>query len=301
MQARLYRLGNGTEIDSAVDLGIAAFTAGDLVGIDATGYRFTVYYKPVGGAVIAKGQWYDTGYSERGYIGMGATSNNSAWWTGPWPAPYNTVTPIDAADVLIAYQPKWNGGIYTRADTASYANSKINLANPGTDDAVDGIAPGWNTNTGWTGDGSAYLNTNRLQTAFTDTILAAHSAGMTLFGSLENLVANTILKIGVTGELDKYANFIPFVNGGVTTINTSGTSGIHRDKIYQDGLPVFTLSTWVPVPMIYTMFILAANDVGNPAFVSSSGNMTAFFWATGDLTGAQIEAVSWAMNLIRAA
>ena len=47
---------------------------------------------------------------------------------------------IAAADCVAAYQPK---------GAASYSASKVNLVNPGTNDAADGNAPGWSTENGW--------------------------------------------------------------------------------------------------------------------------------------------------------
>ena len=55
---------------------------------------------------------------------------------------------ISAANCIAAYQPK---------GVASYAASKINLANPGTynlEDAGDTSVPSWNGATGWNFDGS---------------------------------------------------------------------------------------------------------------------------------------------------
>lgn len=58
---------------------------------------------------------------------------------------------IPAANCIAAYQPK-------RA--ASYAASKVNLANPGTYDATEGVAPSWSSAVGWTFNGSSqYLDT----------------------------------------------------------------------------------------------------------------------------------------------
>lgn len=47
---------------------------------------------------------------------------------------------IDPDDCVAAYQPK---------GAASYAASKVNLANPGTYNAVEGNAPDWDTSYGW--------------------------------------------------------------------------------------------------------------------------------------------------------
>lgn len=52
---------------------------------------------------------------------------------------------------IAAYQPK---------GAVDYTASKVNLANPGTYNATEGVAPTWDTTTGWTGDGaSKYLDT----------------------------------------------------------------------------------------------------------------------------------------------
>lgn len=63
---------------------------------------------------------------------------------------------INPANVVAAYRAK---------GAASYAASKINLANPGTYDCVDGVAyPSWAAATGWTfvTASSQYLNTGIL-------------------------------------------------------------------------------------------------------------------------------------------
>lgn len=53
---------------------------------------------------------------------------------------------------VAAYQPK---------GAASYAASLVNLAQPGTYDAAEGVAPTWAAGTGWSFDGTDdYLNSN---------------------------------------------------------------------------------------------------------------------------------------------
>ena len=51
---------------------------------------------------------------------------------------------IDPDDCIAAYQPK---------GAASYAASKVNLANPGTYDLTNGNDPSWSADNGWTFDG----------------------------------------------------------------------------------------------------------------------------------------------------
>ncbi len=58
---------------------------------------------------------------------------------------------IPAANCIAAYQP---------INAASLAASYVNLANPGTNDAAPGVAPGWNKTDGWTFNGlTQYLTT----------------------------------------------------------------------------------------------------------------------------------------------
>lgn len=70
---------------------------------------------------------------------------------------YRKVTPwwlaggISPANCVAAYQAK---------GAVSYAASKVNLANPGTYDAMDGTsAPPWDSTNGWVGNNAGYLDT----------------------------------------------------------------------------------------------------------------------------------------------
>jgi len=69
-----------------------------------------------------------------------ALASGAAWWK------------VAGKTCAAAYQPK---------GAASYAASKINLANPGTYDATEGTAPSWDAGNGWKFDhtNSEYLNT----------------------------------------------------------------------------------------------------------------------------------------------
>lgn len=73
------------------------------------------------------------------HIGLGISVRESGvavaaanWWEVP------------GKTCVAAYQPK---------GAASYAASKTNLANPGTYDAAEGVAPSWAAATGWSFDG----------------------------------------------------------------------------------------------------------------------------------------------------
>lgn len=62
----------------------------------------------------------------------------AAWWQ------------IPGQTCIAAYQPK---------GAASLAASYVNLANPGTNDAAPGVAPGWTAADGWVCSGSSWLDT----------------------------------------------------------------------------------------------------------------------------------------------
>jgi hypothetical protein len=93
---------------------------------DRKGARMTYIFRPGG---------YNVTAAETATItptfGGAAPFVPGPWYQGPWAAD-PTVPAIAPAACLIAYQSKWAGGPYTRSDAATYANSLINLANPGT-------------------------------------------------------------------------------------------------------------------------------------------------------------------------
>jgi hypothetical protein len=75
-------------------------------------------------------------------IGAGVQAHGGMW---PSAASSNWWEAGGATGAVAVYQPK---------GAASYAASLVNLANPGTYNAVEGTAPTWDAGTGWTFDGS---------------------------------------------------------------------------------------------------------------------------------------------------
>lgn len=67
---------------------------------------------------------------------------------------------------------KTTAAAYRAKGVASYAASLTNLANPGTNDATEGVAPSWAGATGWTFNGS----TQHLLTGLSPTSDATWSA-----------------------------------------------------------------------------------------------------------------------------
>lgn len=162
--------------------------------------------------------------------GMGVEQSRSygvSWWLSGG---------IAAANCIAAYQPK---------GAASYAASKVNLANPGTYDAYEGIAPDWSTAAGWDfGAITKYLKTN-LYPDQDWSGLALYSSCTTLNGYIcgaffadgtrrLNLLPNTNIAPGGvfygSGKTPSYYVVAPTLIGG-------GVLGIAGLQGYRNGLP----------------------------------------------------------------
>jgi hypothetical protein len=139
---------------------------------------------------------------------------------------------ISAANCIAAYAPK---------GAATYAASKINLANPGTYNAVDGAAyPTWNVATGWTFNGSTqYLTTGIIPTdAYTVIFRYAnlvYASNNCIFGCYDS-VTDAMLHTQ-TMEADKVKNrhgdvSSIYIDSAATTPNTYAIAG---KSIYRAG------------------------------------------------------------------
>jgi hypothetical protein len=146
----------------------------------------------------------------------------------PPPPPWYTVA---GHTCIAAYQP---------IGAASYAASLVNLANPGTYDAVDGVAPSWDAGTGWTFDGSDdYLTTGVIPAAGYSVLVQFTNAG----------AANDKMILGLFQDVDKRFGFAPHFewgyNGvyyaagdfvGVSPYITDGNLGIAGQTAYRNGV-----------------------------------------------------------------
>lgn len=122
----------------------------------------------------------------------------AAWWQ------------VAGVTCLVAYQAK---------GASSYAASKVNLAQPGTYDAVDGATPPtWAALTGWTGAATSVMSlTTGLSVAKTYTIACevANQTSTTSNGSFVSCSANLyIARINTSG--------VVWWNNGALTIGTIG-------------------------------------------------------------------------------
>jgi len=230
------------------------------------------------------------------------------WWLGPWPDYDATIPPIAASAVIAAYQPKFIAGIYIRGDPASYANSLLNIANPGTNNAITGVAPTWSTVSGWTGTGTQWLDTGIPGgTDQTGAVFAAyHGAGINAAacGSYNILgVDEFSLRARLGGAPLVWANNsarLTHVAAGAA----SGVMGLSGNVPYLNGtnmsLPPFGIS----IPAFggintADVHLLGTNANGAPAPTSIGLSCWVRYSIT--ITDAQAKAVQWAMEHIRAA
>jgi hypothetical protein len=233
------------------------------------------------------------------------------WWKGPWCD--DVTAPIEDAAVVAAWQPKWaNNTLYFRTDVPNYANSKINLDNPGTHDATNGIViPTFDSSIGWTSGGAAYLNTDVIPASDRTWSMVVAFSGL-------NLGINTLMGCGsfVGGVTARFgiqqtepimgASSGQFWNQYFRdTTNlispTEGVLGLSGINAYSLGLYSWVLQDIVANGNIATtVAIMAENDDG------VMNNIMTGSWIAGAiynrvLSNAEMAAVSRALNIIRLA
>ena len=190
---------------------------------------------------------------------------------------------ISAANCIAAYQPK---------GAASYAASKVNLANPGTYDATEGVAPSWNGSDGWIGNGSAYLDTGY-----------ASPSGASVIVRYSNAALNTKAPCGAYDAANKRFYFVDTVGGvfgfryGALSYNTGAATSaailaMTPTGLYVNGSLAYSHSTTF-TQFASTNYILADNQTGAAANIFT-GNLYAVAWYDIDIA-AYISALTTAM------
>ena len=138
-----------------------------------------------------------------------------------------------AAGCVAAYQAK---------AAADYATSKVNLANPGTYDAYEGVAPSWDAVNGWKDFSvlSAYLSTGIVPVSGYTVLIrfidaSTNDENLYLFGMLYYYITPR-RQLGVGTK---------FSNGGVYALSDSGTVsgilGMAGHTAYKNGVSVGTI------------------------------------------------------------
>lgn len=202
------------------------------------------------------------------------------WWQAAG------VTPV------AAYAPK---------GAASLAASYVNLANPGTYDCTVGVAPTFDTLTGWTFAlaSSTYLRTGILASATTTVIVkfsnAAANVGENapLIGSGINATNNSfqIIPINTANSVAIFA----FGSGANTSISKiiSGVAALAGANIYINGSSVGTVSGTFSGTGI-ELFIGGHNNAGTPGRYANA-KISSVWIANSVLSAAAVAAQSAVM------
>jgi hypothetical protein len=186
---------------------------------------------------------------------------------------------------VAAYQPK---------GAASLAASYINLANPGTYDAVPIVIPNWSAETGWSSTGSQCLNTN----------VVMGSLGWTFLARWSDATAPTCCAVGARNSGTIVSSVFPwwgwgqgvYANGGALVYGygnaSAGVGGCAGATVYKNGiaLGVCNQSTLV----VYPYYILAYNNAGSAAGMAIIKVQACVFYHA-ILTDTQVGAISAAM------
>jgi hypothetical protein len=187
---------------------------------------------------------------------------------------------------VAAYQPK---------GATNLAASYVNLANPGTYDAIPGVAPTWTSGTGWGFNGS----TQFLETGVTpDSNQAWSMVILSGNGSPARDVSTVVSLSGTSffGFANSAAKNISFLNGGALAgpINNGGVFAFSGNKGYANGIA--TIGT-IPLGSgdALPSFVIGARRTGgtqNRFWDSSVGAVVIY---SSVLTDSQVAAVSAAM------
>lgn len=212
-----------------------------------------------------------------------AVVSGGDWWTSG-----------GASGCVAAYQPK---------GAASYAASKVNLANPGTYDAVDGtVYPTWNTATGWTfvGASSKYLTTGiTVGTARNWSMLIRYS-GVTptingvLMGAILISGGNPRFTLGLEGP--SYPRM--YGNGGYLTTSpqeATATFGFAGTTAYYNGSAESGTISSVAGDITTSLDIGRRRRSDNNHDLYFTGNILAIAIYNNTLSGAAMAAVTTAM------
>ena len=170
---------------------------------------------------------------------------------------------INPANCVAAYQAK---------GVADLATSYINLANPGTYNAVVGSAPTWNAYDGWVFGGASYLRTgitgatNVLTSIirFSNAKVGTRIFGTNVYGKQHTLSPNyyTVIRMWIGNSENSYAQ-----------PTASGIVCINAMKLYIDGIYKINLVGSTGITLDF--YIGAAHEISDPPIYYFTGNIQA--------------------------
>lgn len=206
-------------------------------------------------------------------------ASSSGWWLGE---------DIDPSNCIAAYLGK---------GTTSYADSKTNLANPGTYDLSPGVDPTWNAGSGWTFNGSStYLDTGVVPTGQSWSYMVQYANAVDtgswpyIFGEKDSVVAGAFVSIGV--YLGVARNRVRFYNGAYGDYNdvlacANGNACISKKDCFINASYKITLGVWNLTSSPRSIYLGGIN-IGTGITNYFSGDVIAFAIYNIQLTGDQI-------------
>lgn len=206
----------------------------------------------------------------------------TGWWTSGGVDPYSCVA---------AYQPK---------GAASQAASYTNLANPGTYDAALGVAPTWASATGWTGTGSAWLDTGIVEGDQSWTYIVRYNqsaapGGLRMYLSARQSATSDITIQAITGIYQEFTNHSGQISFGAAASNVVCVAGsrAYLNGTLQSGTMTAGTSPSIPI------YLLARNNNGTAAmFLGTSDTIVAVAIYNTTLGSTAISALTTAMNAL---
>lgn len=189
-------------------------------------------------------------------------------------------------------------GVYRGLGAASFADSKVNLVNPGTNNlSTPGTAPGWAAGTGWTFNGiSQYFATGlasdgdyTMIVRFSDTGASDDRVLIGGYGGGDNRHWGSPRWFEDSASIGYGASFVTDVTA---TGWTSGVLAVSGNKLYREGAAIKTLSG--AFSGTATLVIGALNDNGTIARYFP-GKIQAVAIYSGRLSDYQVAEVSAAM------
>lgn len=201
---------------------------------------------------------------------------------------------VNAANCIVAYAPK---------GAASLAASYTNLANPGTYTAAPGVAPTFDTATGWSfaAASTQYLTTGVVVNGGNYTVILRFSGATDWVGTQSRPIgtanaSNTNPRLFIVGH--NVQNLMYYTNGAGTANKAPQISGgvvaVAGNKAYRNGTDEgITLPAWSGTNN-NGLFIGAQNGGGTPEFYYTGSVQAAAIYDS-TLTAPQVAAISAAM------
>lgn len=187
--------------------------------------------------------------------------------------------------------------VYQGIGAVSYEASKINLANPGTYDLTEGVAPSWTAGGGWVGAAGKYLRTGITadQSTYSMMFRFANLTGNGYLGGWNN-TANKRFCILVRPVTNNDIDYRYVTDNIVGPALTTGTLAISGGKGYRNGVAeAFSVS---PASATGEIYIIDAISGGLPSGSPMIGNLLVAVISSGSWTPAEVLALHNSMSAL---